>query len=77
MHWTWNWEQKRLMKRVDVEAVKAGRRRPAPWRKTGVVVVEATVMASNSRAWSGWGKSEFSAWSEWYLLKSYSVPTSA
>lgn len=66
------------MKRLDVEAVEAGKaglRRPAPWRKTGVV--EATDMAPNSRAWSGWGKAEFSAWSGWYLLKSYSVPTSA
>lgn len=29
------------MKRVEVEAVRAGQRRPAPWRKTGVVVAVA------------------------------------
>lgn len=58
MHWTWNWGQRRLMKRVEVEveAERAGQRRPAPWRKTGVVAV---AMALSSGTWNGWDRSGF------------------
>lgn len=54
MRWTWNWVQKRSMKRVEVEAVNVGRRRPVPWRKTGAVAV---AMAPSSGVWSGWDTS--------------------